>query len=243
MLFRSNGFAAQLVIGVTNVKNSMGEPIIKVYTNPNGTDIDPDTGEDALWQLDWGEVESDGIARLVLQAVIVGDHRVLLEIQDKNFKWETDCEYYAFELRIDYAEVDDVVFNYGLPENLQEIGGNGERFEEEFDPESSHYITITRPNDEFKDTPFDTQFIVEVSYREPSYELKSTIVNPDNFVIEFYDANVYYVSVYLTGNYRWKSNHRQDTAVQLTFELFAKYVSLPQIVDDASATVDNSNRT
>lgn len=239
-----NGFAAQLVISVNNVKNAAGDSIIKVFTNPSGTDIDPDTGKDALQQLDWGEADEEGIARLILQATIVGNHRVLLMIEDDNFKWATDCEYYAFELRIDYAEVDDVLFNYGLPDDMDVIGGNGEWYEEEFNPESSHFITVTRSSEEFKTTPFNTQFIVEVNYREPSYEMKQLIVNDDSFVLQFYDANTYYISIYLTNNYRWRSNHRQDTPVQLTFQVFPKPVSLPQIIDDdPQASVDNSARS
>ena len=242
-----NGAPCQLVISVPNIKNSVGESIVKVFTNPSGQDIDPDTGKDALQQISWSEAEGEegGIARLVLQATIVGDHRVLLMIEDENFKWETDCEYYAFELRIDYAEVDDVLFHYGSPDDIMtEIGGNGERYSETYDPDRSQYITVTRSTDEFKTTPFKSQFNVVVSYKEPSYESKSETYTSDSLILEFKDANIYYISVYLTANYRWKSNHRYDTAVQMTFQINAKHVSLPQIVDnETSANVNQGERT
>ncbi len=238
-----NGFAAQLVIGLSDVKNSNGESIVKVFTNASGTDVDED-GNDALKLLSWGEGTQEDIGRLILSAVVVGDHKVLLMIEDTNFRWETDCEYYEFELRIDYAEVDDVVFNYGLPDDMTEIGGNGERWEEEFNPEASHFITVTRSSDEFKGTAFNSQFRVEVSCVDSAYAERQIITNDDNFVIEFYDANIYYISIYLTSNYRWRSNHRSDTAVQLTFQLYAKFVALPQIADnEANASVNNSTRT
>ena len=240
-----DGNESIIAISVPKVVNSAGENIIK-YTFAVW-DVDEDTGEPRMWpHIGEDDTEADAsIGRLLFASVVVGTHSVYLSINDPNFKWASGDMEFPFTIEISYAEVDEVLFNYGEPGNMSLIGSENSWKSAEYnpDPAARHSITITRAlveNDEgemvdpFALTAFEDQFYVEISYYKPEadYEVKEVVQNYDNLILKFSAANTYYISVYLTNNYIWRTSQTNDDPIQMVFEITPKYVDIPTIVVD-----------
>ena len=223
-----NGNDVQMVIYVKQSQNAKNEDIIELDFNPDNND------EGGIWQETWGSAGyEDGLDRLIIKAVNVGNHKVRLKIKDTNYRWDNDSDFYEFRILIDYALVDDVVFNYGEGSDMQAIGGNGYSYTATYDTDTTHHIVVTRSTDAFSDTKFETQFYYSISYIKPDYPLKAEKYNFDNLVLDFHDANEYEISIYLTDNYRWRSMNGQiGVPLVFTFTVIPKQVNVPVIYDE-----------
>ena len=260
---RYDGNETVLAVSVPNVLGDDGvsKDIIGIMFDTE-LDIDPETGELAIRQIKESAGSGSSLTetgRLLFGAKIVGTHWVYLSVTDPNYRWASGSTYFTFSITINYALVDDVVFNFGDPTNgMQVIGGNNSWKSVTYDPTpgATQNITITRalkdtpegPVDEFAATKFTDQFRLELSYYSPLYGLTNDHIhyNDGNIILEFSDANTYYISIYLRANYRWRANQRTDTPVQMIFEITPKRVSLPTIVKDeadgSDVTIDNNDR-
>ncbi len=233
-----NGSKIQMVISVKNASS-----IITVIFDPDGNDVDPTSPNGkGIWQESWGSAGyEDGIDRLIVNSINVGNHKVRLKINDPNYRWDNNASHYEFRIVVDYAEVDDIVFSYS--ENDDEpaaVGSNNSMASKTFDVETTHRITVTRSTDDFANTPFDTQFTFEISYNKPNYEVKAFKYNADSLVLDFYDSNVYYINIYLTPNYRWKSMREVGAAMRMIFEVRPKTVAVPTIIDEGEKNDDGT---
>ncbi len=235
-----NGNPIEMVISVKNSDN-----IIRAVYDPENVDNDATSPNGkGIWPKSWGSAGyEDGLDRLVVNSVNVGNHCVRLEINDPNYMFDNDQTSFDFYINVDYADVDDIVFSYSANDDAPAvIGGNNSVDTREFDPEVTHKITVTRSTDEFATTPFDTQFTFEVVYSNPNYELKTSTFKSDSLTLEFYDANVYQINIYLTANYRWKSMQGSiGAAMTMTFEVEPKFVSMPKIIDEGEKNEDGTD--
>ena len=193
-------------------------------------------GDHIFWQLDWGDNIDGTTQRLMVVAVNVGIYTVRLLIENENYRWDNDSLFYDFQLIIDYANVDDVLFYYDTVEEANLIGGNNSVYPVTYDPDKTHHIIVTRSSEQFKDTKFENQFEFVVSYIKSGYELIDSTYYADCLVLDFQDANTYYIDIYLTSNFRWKSAYGLvGLALRLTFRVNPRQVNIPVIVDEQEA--------
>lgn len=249
-----NGNNFQMVIGFT--LDGLDPSELELDYNPSGIDFDPDNeGKEALWGKFNENVDEVGLTRLIVNAKIVGTHTLQIRLKNNDYKWASEGKYYEFKLIIDFAQVEFVNFAYGDPEDATPIGSDGTSYVVEYepDPEKLHEITVTRADNDFDTTPFDTMFRFEIVYNKPSYEIKESTFNADNLVLGFKDANTYYINIYLTSNYTWKKERMRPNTlpVRMTLIVNPKTVDIPLIVDEGEkddsgnsiANVDNSTLT
>ena len=247
--YNANEF--QMVIGFS-LEGIGPEELILDY-NPSGIDFDPEDNSPALWGRFNADVDDNGITRLICNAKIVGTHELWIQLKNNDYKWANEEKYYIFKLIIDAASVADVNFNYGDPDTAVLIGGDGDTYTVDYDsdPEQTHDITVTKSDNKFSKTPFETIFSFRVDTNNPSYPEKGFTYNDDNLVINFKDANIYYINIFLTYNFKWESGRAHDQPVRMVFIINPKTVAVPDIIDEQEkdengnsiASVDNSTLT
>ena len=247
--FEYDGNESVIAISIPKVLNSDGESIIGYTFDP--LDVDGEN-KPKMW-LYTGEGDSSedsaDIGRLLFASIVVGTHTVNLTINDPNFKWSSSGGDFAFTIEILHAYVDEVLFYYGEPDDMEEVKNSWKSVQYNPDVTARHSITIERQKDSsgkdpFENTKFKDQFVVELSYTKPEadYEVKEKVQTDSNLILRFSAANTYFISVYLTENYQWSTTYRNDIPVQMVFEITPLYVDIPEIIKekDTDNVVNNT---